>query len=132
MRRLAFFGGCLLLSTACAGGGTMRLGGAGNLGTGSRDVILVAEHPEVHMLDVYQAVRRLRPFFLQSRGPTSVNLQNSSRLSVFLDDVPMGDVRELTSIQARDVREIRYLGPSEAVIRYGRRFAGGIIRLRTR
>ncbi len=132
MRRLAFIGGCLLLSTACAGGGTMRFASAGNLGTGSRDVIRVADHPEVHTLDVYQAVRRLRPFFLHSRGPSSVNVQGASRLSVFLDDVPMGDVRELTSIQARDVTEIRYLSPSEAVIRYGRRFAGGIIRLTTR
>jgi hypothetical protein len=131
MRRLAFIGGCLLLSTACAGGGTMRLAGAGNLGAGSRDVIRVAEHPEVHSLDVYQAVRRLRPFFLQSRGPSSVALQGANRLAVFLDDVPMGDVRELTSIQTRDIREIRYLSPSEAVIRYGRRFAGGIIRLTT-
>ena len=131
MRRLAFIGGCLLLTSACAGGGTMRVAGAPNLGTGSRDVILVANHPEVQTLDVYQAVRRLRPFFLQSRGPTSVNLQQSNRLVVFLDDVPMGDVRELTSIQARDIREIRYMSPSEAVIRYGRRFAGGIIRLTT-
>ena len=102
------------------------------LGTGSRDVIEVARYPEMHALDVYQMVRRLRPFFLQTRGPSSVNLQGSSRLTVFLDDMPIGDVRELTSIQARDVREIRYLAPSEAVIRHGRRFAGGIIKLTTR
>jgi hypothetical protein len=130
MRRLALFGGCLLLSTACAGG-SARYGSGTHLGTGSRDVIQVAEYPEAQSLDVYQLVRRLRPFFLKSRGPSSIELQ-SGGLAVFLDDVPIGGVSELTSIPARDIRVIRFLGPSEAVIRHGRRFSGGILQLSTR
>ena len=132
MRRSILLGGCLLLSTACAGGGTMRLDSGVQLGTGSRDVINVVQHPEVQELDAYQVVRRLRPFFLRSRGPTSVSLDGTNTLTVFVNQTPVGGVRELTSIQARDIREIRFLSPSEAVIRYGRRFSGGIIAVVTR
>ena len=131
MRRLAFLGGCLLLSTACAGGGAVR-GYSGSLhGSGSREVIRIVDHPELSNLDAYQVVRRLRPFFLQSRGPSSVMLP-ANRVTVFIDDMPIGGVAELESINVRDVREIRFLSASEAVVRYGRRFAGGIIKLVSR
>lgn len=131
MRRLATFGACLLLSTACAGSGAMQRTGGPHLGTGSREVIHMIEYPEMFDLDAYQVVRRIRPFFLQSRGPTSLVVPNS-QVTVFIDDMPIGGVGELATIQARDIRSISFMSATEAVIRYGRRFAGGIIRLTSR
>lgn len=130
MRRLAYVGTCLLLSTACAGSGAYR--SASDTGPReSREVIQLVEHPDMQELDAYQVVRRLRPFFLNSRGPTSV-LVPSGQVTVFIDEMPIGGVSELTTVRARDIRQIRFMSSTEAVIRYGRRFAGGIIKLVTR
>lgn len=131
MRRLALIGACLLLSTACAGSGAMQRTGGQYLGTGSREEIHMVEYPEMLDLDAYQVVRRIRPFFLQSRGPTSLLLP-TNQVTVFIDDMPIGGVSELATIRVRDIRSIRFMSASEAVIRYGRRFAGGIIRLTSR
>lgn len=130
MRRLAFLGTCLLLSTGCAGGGAYRSAGEPGLRE-SREVIQLGQHPDMQELDAYQVVRRLRPFFLNTRGPTSVLLP-SNQVTVFIDEMPIGGVGELTTIRARDISQIRFMSSTEAVIRYGRRFAGGIIKLVTR
>ena len=62
MRRLATFGACLLLSTACAGSGAMQRTGGPHLGTGSREVIHMIEYPEMFDLVAYQVVRRIRRY----------------------------------------------------------------------
>ena len=109
----------------------MQRTGGHYLGTGNREVIHMVEYPEMLDLDAYQVVRRIRPFFLQSRGPTSLLLP-TSQVTVFIDDMPIGGVSELATIRVRDIRSIRFMSATEAVIRYGRRFAGGIIRLTSR
>jgi hypothetical protein len=66
----------------------------------------------------YEAVQRLRPHFLQTRGhPESAASDPSVLISV--DGASLTRVEALQTISATKVREIRYLNASEAVERFG-------------
>ena len=66
----------------------------------------------------YDALRRLRPQFLQTRGqPESAGTEPSILVSI--DGGSLTRVDALQSIAATMVREIRYLNASEALQRFG-------------
>ena len=106
---------------ACASGG-----GSGD-GSPRRSPNLItaeelAEYPTISALD---AIRRLRPRWLQGRA----NL----RPQVIVDGARMGNLDDaLQSIQASSVRTMRYMHASEATMRFGTNYAAGAIEVITR
>lgn len=54
-------------------------------------------------------------------------LTQETSLAVYVGSVLFGGVEELTRLPARDVKEIRYLKPSEAQFRFGPRHGAGVI-----
>lgn len=74
---------------------------------------------------VYEAVRRLRPRWLQSRAP-------GQEAVVFLDGARIGGIDELRILEANQVAEIRYRSGPDATTRYGTGYGGGTIEIRSR
>lgn len=91
------------------------------------NVIVEAELAPYAEQPVLQAVQRLRPQFLRSRGPSSINRTEVDVLVVYLGATRMGSIEALNQIRTADVREIRYLGPSEASQRYGLNHSSGAL-----
>jgi hypothetical protein len=88
----------------------------------TRDEILASPH---RLVDLYQAVRGLRPHFLTA---TSSSRSRSYPLSVYLDGVrQQNGIATLGSISARDVERVEYLDAGRAESQYGSRAAGGAI-----
>lgn len=108
----------LVLSGACAstGSGTVR---------SSSSVITEEELAPMVAFTVYEAVRRLRPRWLQSRAP-------GQQAVVFLNDTRIGGVEELRLIEAREVVRIRYRSGPDATTRYGTGYGGGTIEIVSR
>lgn len=79
----------------------------------------------------YEAVAMLRPAFLRARGATG-SRGGGTYAVVYLDDVRLGGLSELRSIQLAQVREIRYVGPADATTRWGTNHAGGAILVTSR
>ena len=79
----------------------------------------------------YEAVRQLRPQWLQARGPdlTSVGGRPSARVAV--DNVMRGGHDELNGIDVRNIWEIRFISASDATTRWGAGVSGGIIEVIT-
>ncbi len=106
---------------ACASGG-----GSGDSGP-RRDPNLITaaelvDYPTINALD---AIRRLRPRWLQGRG----NL----RPQVVVDGARMTNLEDaLQSVQAASVRTMRYMNASDATMRFGTNYVGGAIEVITR
>jgi hypothetical protein len=83
------------------------------------NVITEAELATRSTLTARQAVEQLRPQFLRVRGTTTLgNAQTADVIWVYVDGTRMGTIEVLNNIGVHEVREIRYLSPSEATNRY--------------
>jgi hypothetical protein len=95
---------------------------------GSRDRITAEELATVDAQNALQAIQRLRPSFLQTRGGASSSLsQGAQDVVVYVDQTRMGGPSTLSQIQIADVKEIQYLSASDATQRYGTGHSAGAI-----
>jgi len=76
---------------------------------------------------VYQAIERLRPEWLLSRGPTSFTDSSPTAPSVFVGGSHLGDVEYLRRLRVDDVSHVRYFESGEASVRFGMGHPRGVI-----
>lgn len=88
--------------------------------TRDSDVITAQEleDPSVRGDNALDAVRRLRPRFLASRGRQTINA-GSGTLLVSTNGGPLRGLSDLSRLRSHEVAEIRYLSPSDAAQRFG-------------
>jgi hypothetical protein len=79
-----------------------------------------------NVFTAFQAIERLRPAWLRSRGPKIISTGIPVYATVYIDDHRAGELSQLQSVNARDVAEIRFLSPSEATVTYGT-YGGGAL-----
>ncbi|MGH7500506.1 MAG: hypothetical protein ACREL7_02000 [Longimicrobiales bacterium] len=96
-----------------------------------RNVITAGDIATAHVQTAWEAVERLQPQWLTSRGATSITDPTPTVASVFLNGVEVGDVDYLKSIIAVDVSEMRYYPPGEAGARFGMGHPRGVITVTT-
>ncbi len=75
-------------------------------------VITEAELREVFVADLYQAVERLRPLWLRSRGARSFTAP--TQIAVVRDGVYFGDIEQLRAIPTTGVHRLEYVDGSTA------------------
>ena len=101
----------------------LALSGCATMGpaTGaSRDALTEVDLAEFANMSCYDAVRRLRPMWLQSRTARA-------RPIVVIDGTPRGQVEILRSFRAIDFSLIEHLEGPEATTRFGTGYAGGAL-----
>jgi hypothetical protein len=94
------------------------------------DVISAAAlaDPGVSSGDVLEAVRRLRPQFLMSRGSVSILRRSAGVVHASIDFGPLMSVDNLKRMRVAEVTEIRYLNGRDAALRFGTSASsGGVI-----
>ena len=109
---------------------TMALGACASSGTSSSPsrsatVINAAELDTVEELNAYEAVQRLRPNWLRTRGRVSMASQQGIQL--YIDGIHRGYVSELVSIRANAVGQMRFLSAREATARFGTNHVDGAV-----
>lgn len=109
---------------------TMALGacassGASSSPSRSATVINTAELDTVEELNAYEAVQRLRPNWLRTRGRISLAFQQGIQL--YIDGIHRGYVSELVSIRANAVGQMRFLSAREATARFGTNHVDGAV-----
>ena len=92
-----------------------------------RDVVTAAELAAVAGGTAYEAIQRLRPEYLRSRGVLSLDTPTPALPVVYLDDVRAGGLEALHTIRVADVYEIRFYNASDATTRFGTGHPGGAI-----
>ena len=93
---------------------------------GSRNVITAEEITTIDVQNALQAVQRLRPNFLQTRGNVSIT-QGKQEIVVYIDQTRMGGPSALAQIPITEVREIQYLSGTDATQRFGTGHGSGAI-----
>ncbi len=78
--------------------------------------------------NLYEAVQRLRPIWLRSRGPFSTT-RPQSFADVFVDDRYYGPLETLRQFDLATVSEVVFLSGRDATTRFGTGYPGGVIQV---
>ena len=127
MRALALtaFAAASLTVSACASSGS-----SGSSSTRDRDVITQEELEGVGRGFMYEAIRRLRPRWLDSSRTAIGGAQEGPR--IYLDGQYWGDTDQLRTFDITGVIEVRYLNSNDATTRFGTGHLAGAILIVTR
>lgn len=90
------------------------------------------ELDESGMPTVYDAIRKLRPNFLNYQPPTSIQNPSPRQPEVYLNETHVGDLSTLQQFQTSQIGFVKFYKSAEAIIKYGTNRAGGVIALTTR
>jgi hypothetical protein len=125
------------VSSGCSSSGSgNKATGAAHAPSRQQDLITEAEIAEraAEASNALQIVQKLRPQMLASRGRFSPadSSEAGSRAKVVVDGVALGAIENLASVNAITVREIRYIGATDATTRYGTGYVGGVILVTTK
>lgn len=123
MRSMKLARAALVLALATIG----CTSGGHRTGVRDRNLITADEITRVNANTAYEAVERLRPAFLTTRGANSIQDPTPPTPVVYLDGLRYGPTASLNSIPAMGIASIQYLPPIEAGMRYGLGHEGGAI-----
>ena len=79
--------------------------------------------------NLYDAIAKLRPEWLTSRGPTSVTDPTPTAVDVYMNGILLGNVDHLREVRVLDVSQVRYWPAGEAAARFGMGHPRGVIEL---
>lgn len=81
--------------------------------------------------NAYEALYAVRPFFLRTRGKTSILLPNAFGPAVYVNGTLLGGVEVLKTIQVGDVVVIRKVESWDAETKYGPGYPDGVLEVTT-
>lgn len=127
MRATVVYSAAIGLCLACASAGTKT-------GTErqSRSVLTQAQLAATNYQNLYEAIEKLRPDWLTSRGPVSVTDVTPSVPSVFMNGTLLGKSDVLRGMGVTDVTEVRYWEAGPASARFGMGHPRGVIEITRR
>ena len=120
MKNLYLF--ALAAVVACASGGA-----SSSAPRTDRNVIAETELATVPTGNLYEAIERLRPNFLRSRGQSSINSPGGEYAAVYMDGRPYGDLASLRQIVTAQVETVHYYDAPSAQQKFGMISGTGVI-----
>jgi hypothetical protein len=95
------------------------------------NVITREEIANAHVYNAYDAVRMLRPQFLQSHGQTTITGSDTGYPRVYLNHQFYGDLESLRNLEVSGISEIHYYNGPDASNRFGLGNVSGAIEVIT-
>jgi len=109
---------------------------AGSRGPGEprrdRNLLTQEEMAPLESFTAWEAVQRLRAMWMRPGGIRNSANPAGHYPTVFVDGAPYGPMEVLRTFRVLDLEEIRYVSATDATIRYGGQYQGGVILLKTR
>lgn len=97
-----------------------------------RNMITADEIAKSNAANAFDAVERLRPAFLRTRGTESLSNPVPPTPMIYVDGMRYGTLQSLSSVPTIGIVSIQYLNAIEATQRYGIGNEGGAILIITR
>lgn len=91
------------------------------------DVITAPELAQSGAANAYDAIRRLRPEMLRSRGTGALNYFAPRTAVVAVDNTVVGGLEVLRTLDIDHVARIESVSPWQAAKRYGLTFGNGVV-----
>jgi hypothetical protein len=79
--------------------------------------------------NLYDAITKLRPEWLSSRGPTSVSDATPTSVDIFMNGSMLGKADYLRQVGILDVSEVKYWDAGSASARFGMGHPRGVIEI---
>jgi hypothetical protein len=111
----------VLFAAACAG--------AASGSRENRQLITAAQIERTQAQNAYDAIERLEPSWLTSRGATSITDSTPTEASVFQYGIHVGGLEFLKTVNVIDVAELRYYPAGQATARFGMGHQRGVIEI---
>jgi hypothetical protein len=111
--------GALLVLLAFSGCTSTTQSAEGDSARRDRYVLTEDDLQGMDRLSALEAIRRLRPQWLQYRGTSVLVGTSREGLRVYVDRQYFGEAESLSTIMVRVIREIRFLDARQATLRYG-------------
>jgi hypothetical protein len=112
------------LLAGCAGATTQGRSGAGN---GMQ--LTQSELAAVNTDNLYDAIAKLRPEWLASRGATSVTDASPTSVDVYMNGTLLGKADYMRNVRLLDVGSVRYWDAGQASARFGMGHPRGVIEI---
>lgn len=116
-----------LAASACASGSS----GSGEPRR-NPDLLTLEELEPLSQFTAWEAIQRLRPIWLRPGGIRNSANPAGHYPSVFVDGSPYGPMESLRSFRVDNIQEIRHVDATDATIRYGGQYQGGVILILSR
>jgi len=149
MRRPAQLLALTMIATACGGGAASGAGPASvpapatatttaaapspRVPRGSSNLITSAEIEAAaqDIQNAYELVERLRPMMMRPRNLSAgaVGAGTTFGVVAYVEEVRLGDLEALATVMRATVREIRYIGATDATTRWGTGHSNGVIQV---
>jgi len=99
-----------------------------------RNLITQEELEKAGVQNLEQAIRKLRPVWLSSRGSASITAATPKEqaMGVYLNTSRLGGLSELAAFPMEQVKEVRYSSAEAAVSRFGSENIFGAIEVTTK
>lgn len=95
----------------------------------ARNTLTRTELATSNSSNLFDAISKLRPEWLSSRGPTSLTDATPASVSVFMDGSMLGKAESLKQLGVLDVTEVRYWDAAQASARFGMGHPRGVLEL---
>ena len=125
MRISAIVAGALLTLAACSPQ-------SARVAPQERNFITADEITKSNATNAFEAVERLRPAFLRTRGSQSLQNQEPPTPMIYVDGMRYGTLQTLSSVPTIGIVSIQYLSAIEATQRFGMGNEGGAIMIVTK
>lgn len=99
---------------------------------GDRNLLTREQLVATNSANLYDAVEKLRPEWLTSRGPTSVSDPTPTMASVYMNGQQLGKAEYLRDVLVADVTEVRFWPAGQAAAKFGMGHPRGVIELTRR
>ncbi|MBL0170803.1 MAG: hypothetical protein IPP90_08750 [Gemmatimonadaceae bacterium] len=131
LSKRVFAVGLLLVAAGCARRPQPDDSVSSNTASRGSDVITARElsDPSVSGGDALEAVRRLRPRFLATRGAGSIRIASAGTVHISVHGGPLLNLSELSRMRPSEIAEIRYLNATDATQRFGTLAGSGAVLL---
>lgn len=95
----------------------------------SRNQLSREQLASANATNLYDAINKVRPEWLSSRGPTSVTNSTPTSVDVYMNGSMLGRAEALKEIGVLDVSEVRYWDAASASARFGMGHPRGVIEI---
>lgn len=149
MRRPAQLLALTMIATACGGGAASGATPASVPASATATATAAAPSPRVprgssnlitsaeieaaaqDIQNAYELVERLRPMMMRPRNLSAgaVGAGTTFGVVAYVEEVRLGDLEALATVMRATVREIRYIGATDATTRWGTGHSNGVIQV---
>ena len=119
----------LMLFTATSASGCVSAASQTGSAPSSNNRLTRTQLASSNLDNLYDAIAKLRPEWLSSRGPTSVTDATPTSVSVFMNGSMLGKGDYLKQVSLLDVTEVRYYEAAQASARFGMGHPRGVIEI---